>query len=140
MVLNFSFLELGQGALSQGHAWVTAAVARAHGVIDKAAGGWSAMLRLFLERLMVGPEGLSTAGFPLTVEGRSLLVFGKLANILADGDGLRQALDWRGASGLKPCFKHYNVFKGWLTSSFLPQPVLGRIFRQHCLPFTVCDG
>lgn len=111
MVLSYSFLELGQSAMSQGLAWVTAAVARTHGVIDKTPGGWSALLRLFLENLLLGPEGLATAGIPVTVGGRSRLIFAALKNVLADGDGLRQALSWRGAAGLKPCFKHFNVYK-----------------------------
>jgi hypothetical protein len=39
------------------------------------------------------------------------LLFARLTNLLSDGDGLRMAFDWKGASSLKPCFKHYNVFK-----------------------------
>ena len=69
------------------------------------------MLRCLLEDLLLGEQGLATAGIPVIVDGRPILVHGRLTNILADGDGLRQALDWRGASGLKPCVKHYNVFK-----------------------------
>jgi hypothetical protein len=34
-----------------------------------------------------------------------------LAVLLSDGDGLRQALSWRGAASLKPCIKHPNVCK-----------------------------
>lgn len=31
--------------------------------------------------------------------------------MLSDGDGFRQAFDWRGGSSLLPCFKHWNVLK-----------------------------
>ena len=74
-------------------------------------GGWSTMLRLFLERLLVGPCGFATVGVPLLIDGEHRLVFARLTNLLSDGDGHRQALGWKGASGLKPCFKHFNVFK-----------------------------
>ena len=75
------------------------------------AGGWSHMLRAFLERLLLGPAGLASVGLPAPVGGEMRMLFAKLTNLLTDGDGHRQALDWKGASSLKPCFKHFNVFK-----------------------------
>jgi len=60
---------------------------------------------------MLGTSGLSTAGIPLVVKGQTVCIFASLSNILSDGDGLRQALSWRGASSTKPCFKHYNVLR-----------------------------
>ncbi len=74
-------------------------------------GGWSSMLRIFLDKLLLGPSGFEVAGVPLPVDGRDQLLFARLTNLLSDGDGHRLALDWRGASGLKPCFKHWSVFK-----------------------------
>ena len=74
-------------------------------------GGWSHMLRVFLERLLVGPAGLSTVGMQITIGGRQRLLFARLTNLLSDGDGHRMAMDWKGASGLKPCWKHFNVWK-----------------------------
>lgn len=35
----------------------------------------------------------------------------RLACLLSDGDGLRQALDWKGSSSFKPCFVHDNILK-----------------------------
>ena len=32
-----------------------------------------------------------------------------MTDLLSDGDGLRQALDWNGASSMRPCLKHANV-------------------------------
>ena len=58
---------------------------------------------------MVGPAGLLTVGLPLLIAGMHRLLFARLANMLSDGDGLRTGLDWKGASSLKPCFKHMNV-------------------------------
>ena len=69
------------------------------------------MLRLFLERLLVGPCGFATVGVPLLIDGEHRLVFARLTNLLSDGDGHRQALGLEGASGLKQCFKHFKVFK-----------------------------
>lgn len=50
------------------------------------------MLRLFLERALLEPSsGLSTVGMPVLFEDRHQMLFARLANLLADGDGLRQA-------------------------------------------------
>ena len=110
MVLSFTFAELGQDAISCGFGWFTVAVVRTT-VLEKARGGWSALLRRFVERQLLAADGLATTGCPVTIAGQHVPIFARLTNLLSDGDGLRQALDWRGASSLKPCFKHYNVFK-----------------------------
>ena len=109
MVLSFSFLELGQAALSRDVCWFTAIVVRASKIQD-APGGWSQFLRLFLEHQLLGANGLSTSGVPLVLGDRAVMLFAKLTNLMSDGDGLRSALNWKGASGLKPSFKHHNVF------------------------------
>jgi len=110
MVLSFTFLELGQEAVSSGSGWITCAVLRSS-ISSNVVGGWSHCLRLFLERQLLGRDGLATSGCPLSVEGVNFLLYAQLHNLLSDGDGLRQALDWKGATSLKPCFKHYNVWK-----------------------------
>lgn len=110
MVRSFTFLELGQGAVSSGHGWLTVAVLRTC-QIEKIRGGWSACLRRFLERALLGDDGFASSGCPLTVAGEACLLFARPSVILSDGDGLRQAFDWRGASSLKPCLIHHNVFK-----------------------------
>ncbi len=69
------------------------------------------MLRLFVERILYGPSGMSTVGVPLLIGGQERLLFAKLTNLLSDGDGHRMGWDWRGAASLKPCWKHFNVFK-----------------------------
>lgn len=93
-----------------GKAWFTCVVLRSC-VLDTVVGGWSACLRLFLERQLLGRNGLSTVGCPVSLGGEHRLLYARLTNLLSDGDGLKQALDWKGASGLKACFKHCNVFK-----------------------------
>lgn len=111
MVASVSFVQLGQSALTSGEAWATLAVVRSIGVIDSVVGGWSAMMRLLLEDIFLGDLGLATVGLPLNLPQGVVMLFGALRNILADGDGLRQCYDWRGASGLKPCLVHHNVLK-----------------------------
>ena len=110
MVLSVSFRELGQEAISGGQGWITLAVIRST-VLADVRGGWSAALRIFLERAMFGENGFATTGCPLIVRGSAVCIFARVVNILSDGDGLRMALDWRGASSLKPCFRHHNVLK-----------------------------
>ncbi len=111
MVVSVAIKELGQSALSKNDTWLTLAVARTHGVMDRVAGGWSAMLRLLVEDLFLGPLGLRTVGLPLTLPTGPIVLFASLTNVLADGDGLRLAYDWRGSSSLKPCLVHHNCLK-----------------------------
>ena len=109
MVLSFSFSELGCENLSSDAVWFTPVVVR-HNVIDKVRGGWAHMLLTFLELLLRGTHGLQTVGVAIpTGDGQIVMLFGKLTDLFSDGDGLRAALDWKGASGLKPCFRHWNV-------------------------------
>jgi hypothetical protein len=69
------------------------------------------MLRLFVERILYGQSGMSTVGMPVLIGGQQRVLFAKLTNLLSDGDGLRMGWDWKGAGSLKPCWKHFNVFK-----------------------------
>ena len=111
MVASVSFLELGQFPLTTELAWTPLAIVRTHDVIDKVDGGWSAMARLMLEDLLFGPLGLSVAGLPIKLPSGNIVLHAELRNVLADGDGLRQFLAWKGSSSFKPCFVHYNVLK-----------------------------
>jgi hypothetical protein len=111
MVLSFTFKELGQVALYNGAAWLVPVCVR-HSEIAALRGGWSHLLRLFLRRILFGPSGLATSGAPVRLlDGRTVLVFARVTNILSDGEGLKLGFDWKGHASLKPCFKHYNVFK-----------------------------
>ena len=47
----------------------------------------------------------------MTIHGQPVLIFASLHNVLGDGEGLMKAFDWRGASSLKPCLRHYNVLR-----------------------------
>jgi len=130
MVLSFTFLQLGQEAISTGGGWFTPVVLRAS-VIHTIRGGWPACLLSFLQRLLFGDDGLSSTGCPVSLPDGDKLIFAKLTNILSDGDGLRQALDWKGAGGLKPCCKHSNVMRkvDWQTPTCVL--VLACVYRRE---------
>ena len=114
MVVGFNFLNMGQKALSQELTWLIPVIVRSS-MIKQVPNGFSHLLKLFLRRLLFGQYGLATTGCILTttVGARTVTVAlnAQLWTLLSDGDGLRQALDWKGAVGLKPCFKHVNVMK-----------------------------
>jgi hypothetical protein len=114
MVVSYTFRELGQDAIASGLAWVTPAVVRAP-MIREVAGGWPHFLKRFLLRILLGPNGLASSGFPLAIGAESCPIFAKVANLISDGDGLRAGLDWKGHASLKPCLCHFNV---WRKDSF----------------------
>ena len=107
MATNFSFMELEP---SGDLAWWTMAVALSDH-IHRVEGGWSRMLRDLLRMALGQPSGMQLAGIPMVVKGEPTMIFAKLHCLLSDGDGLRMALQWGGASSNKPCFRHWNVVK-----------------------------
>jgi hypothetical protein len=108
MVLSYSFVELGQETLWHAHAWTTPVCVRSS-VIAKVQGGWSHMFRQYLRLHIAGVTGITSAGVPLMLRGRPFLLFAKFRFLIGDGDALRAAWDWKGANGMKPCFRHSNV-------------------------------
>ena len=107
MVINFTFLELDSYSdLS----WFTAAVIRAP-LLKEVVGGWSRALRELLRLWHDSPSNMHTAGIALRLNNNFVLLHAKVACLLGDGDGLKQALQWNGASSIKPCFRHWNVVK-----------------------------
>ena len=81
-------------------------------------GGWSRMLRDLLRMVLAGPSGLQTVGAPITVKGQAVAIFAKLVCLLGDGEGVKLALQWNGASSIRPCFRHWNLVKKdhWLST------------------------
>lgn len=110
MVLSFTFLELGQAAMTDGTAWMTPIVVRSN-MIDSVVGGWSRFLKEYFRLHLLGTAGLCTGGVAIPLGGRPRLLHARVACVLADGEGHMKAWDWRGASCLKPCFKHWNAYK-----------------------------
>jgi hypothetical protein len=110
MVCSFAFIEFGQAALTSEHAWTTPVVVRS-AKLQQVVGGWPRVLKDMLHRLLLGSEGLATAGLALRVGDAEVLLFGHVHAILGDGDGHRLLWDWRGQGCFTPCLKHYNVLK-----------------------------
>ena len=143
MILSFTFLELGQEAMTSGLAWLTPVCLRSN-MLDKAlpcsppvechiqgsgrctirflwnvnhnekcahSGRWrvAAFFRLFMKHLVLGTPGLAASGVAIRLGGEDIMLFAKLGAILADGEGHAKVFDWKGASALKPCLRHYNV-------------------------------
>ena len=79
-------------------------------VMQRIAGGASALFRILLERQLYNPEnGLRTAGLPLSIAGRLYLVHAVFGGLSGDGDSWKLILECKGASGLKPCPKCWNA-------------------------------
>jgi len=110
MVVSYTFLELGSSLLGNDALWSTPAVIR-HATIQRIDGGWSHALKLFLNRMFFGTHGFLVTGVPIADDNGDTIavVFATLGNMFSDGDGIRAAIDWKGASGMKPCFCHWNV-------------------------------
>jgi len=110
MCTYYNFLELGQHTLSQAATWLVTSVVRTE-LCKAMDGGWSAMLALLLRRMFLSIQGFGTAGVPVLINGAYTMIYAKLGVNMSDGDGMRMAYLWKGASGLKACLKHSNVLK-----------------------------
>lgn len=108
MNLSFTFLELE--CLRQDAAWFTPIVLR-HSYLEKAEGGWGALLRRFLNLLLFGDIGFSTSGLALELGGQPFLLFAEVYSVLGDLDGHRMAWDAKGANALRLCLLHPKVLK-----------------------------
>ena len=86
MVLSFNFLELGHAALCSEATWTTPVVLRS-GPMSKLDGGWSRFLTEYLRIQLLGAHGLVTAGIPLVIDGRPVLLHARLTHAVADGEG-----------------------------------------------------
>lgn len=110
MVLSFNFLQLGQESLWHDDTWLTPILVR-HNIVRQVDGGWSAMLRKFLNLFLFGDTGIAGSGTPIEIDGVVHVIWARVSNMLADGDGHRMALSWKGAAGIKPCIRHWNLVR-----------------------------
>ena len=74
-------------------------------------GGYSRVLAMYLRVHLLGAHGSLTAGVPLDLgaHGGLVVLWAKLANLVADGEGFQLSYEWKGASSIRPCLRHYNV-------------------------------
>ena len=108
MVVNFSFQQLGV-ALHSDRCWWTMAVIRSS-ILGRVDGGWSRVLRDLLKLTLVGATGMQRVGIPVLIQDAHAIIYCKVGCLLSDGDGLRMALQWMGASSLHPCFRRWLLF------------------------------
>ena len=110
MCLYFNFLELGHATVVEAATWMCPIIIACE-VEAQVEGGWSRIFADFLERLLFGPTGFLTAGVAISDGSECFTLFATLGVLMSDGDGLRKAFAWRGASSMRPCFRHSNVLK-----------------------------
>ena len=110
MSLCFSFVELGRRFLVLPCVWMFPVFVRSW-LYNAVEGGWSNFLRIYLRRQFLSANALSTAGIPLMLFGEPFLLKAKLTHLESDGDGLRSALNWKGANALRCCWYHWNCTK-----------------------------
>ena len=72
--------------------------------------GWSQALKLLLRKFSMHESGPARGGIPFTVGDQTYTIHAKVSDIISDGDGHRQGLEWVGAGGLRCCLLHANVF------------------------------
>ena len=110
MCTYFNFIELGHASLVEGATWFCPIIFPTE-MEARVSGGWSRVLADFLERFCFGPTGFLTAGAAITLDGETFVLYATIHILISDGDGLKKAFAWRGASSMRPCFKHDNVLR-----------------------------
>ena len=60
---------------------------------------------------LLGDLSLQTAGITFRHEGVEHVVYARLTNLVADGEGMKLALDTFAHGGLRPCIRCRNVLK-----------------------------
>ena len=108
MCVYFNMAELD--CISQGSTWFCPVAVRIN-EIDKVQGGWSHAFACYLHRMFLGEHGAQTVGIAFSYQNRDYVVFAVLGHLLSDGDGLRKATGWKGASSLRPSLLHGNILK-----------------------------
>ena len=110
MNVMYNFLELGAAALSLDKTWLVPVSVR-YECVSNAVGGWSACLAMYLRLHLLGPHNIQSVGVAFDVLPEKFIVFAKLKVLGSDGEGLKEALDLKGFSGLVPCIRCINVLK-----------------------------
>ena len=109
LVVNMTFVEFGELAWSNEALWFTPAVLR-HRVGMEMLGQYSRALTVIMQRMLAGPNGMFTTGLAMDLGfPHPVSLYAEVSPVLADGEGLEQWLQWRGASSIKPCPRHWNM-------------------------------
>ena len=110
LTLAFNFLELGAACLNVGSTWFVPVAVRTK-MIEKAVGGLSECLALYLEAHLLGDLSIQTAGVSFVCNGQAYTIWARLTNLCADGEGLKIGLDVKGYAGIRACIRCQNVLK-----------------------------
>ena len=105
--IYWSFQQFDHQGLSMDHLWFTLAAVRSNRV--KAMGGMSVVLAKVTQSFFTEPGGLHISGVNLFLEGSFHTVWAFLSTMISDADALKQALEMKGTSGMKPCVCCSNV-------------------------------
>ena len=100
MVCVMNFVEVGNDCLELDDSVLRTGFSR------NIRGGWSAILRRLLLRLLTGAESIRHSGLLIhcVVHGqpRVVQIKAELDIMLTDGEGLQYALEWNGPNALRP--------------------------------------
>ena len=114
MILSYSFLEickLDRKLLAKSSSWFTVCTVRSLQT-KQVPGQWSALFKhIMKEHFLSEVGGLQRCGAIVMCRGLAVPLFGKVSNIVADGDGFRIALQCKGGQGTKICPVCDNVVK-----------------------------
>ena len=106
MVLSISFLEFAERdlhLLSKSCMWFTICVVQAS-LLKDVDGQWSCIFaQIIRQAFLCERDGLARDGAIVVCRGRAFKLVCKVSNMLADGDGWKQLLQWKGAKGMKCC-------------------------------------
>ena len=108
MVLSFTFKQFSRIAVTQSWSWFTPMIVRQL-KYKRLPGQWSQLLALFVRRMFLSTSGLGTDGAVLDVRGKQYLIHARWSLLLCDGDGWRQCIESKGASGVRCCPLCANV-------------------------------
>ena len=109
--IYFNFLEVRKRIYSESSWLIAGAILSTE--VANIEGGLSGVIKALLESLFVGDTSVRFAGLTLDFGGEvgTRRVFIELHAIIADADALRAMFAFKGAAGLKPCFKCQNCDK-----------------------------
>lgn len=108
MVLSFTFKQFGRSAVTLSSSWFTPMIVRQL-QYKRLPGQWSQVLALFVRRMFLSTSGVGTEGAVLHVRGKQYLLYARWSLLVCDGDGWRQCIESKGASGVRCCPLCSNV-------------------------------
>ena len=103
--------DFGADYIQMSSSWMPLFCVRHSIAAHSVPGGTSYIFRQYLRHLFlterIGEKGITVA--LRTRSGNNVVLYFKISNLLADGDALRQIMNWKGAGGKLPCFACLNV-------------------------------